>query len=534
MPLTSGSLLARRYRLVNRIGEGKLGELWRGADLVPTRQVAIRVIAPQTPVSAEALAAFTDDARLVRTLNNPSIARVLDVGEDDGAPFVVSEVLHGETLEELLERRGTLSPGGALQLVAAIAEGLAEAHRLGVVHLGVEPRAIFLHRTPNGHITPKLCDFARARLLTPKRRPRGEDASGPSLAYHSPEHIADDPRTGAPADVWALGVLLYRCVSGRLPFDGKTAMAQHTQALSAQRIVKEARCLDAGVRDLILECLRYTRGDRISASVLADRARLLAWTTVGGWSDVEKMVRVPEEVSNPDLFGAIDHVSTIPGPLPSEPRMPAARVLPVALPMATNVEPPRVEETLRPVSADVAAVAVTEPTKPRVSISGDLRALRPKASRVLVGAVGSVAAFCIGAFVATAQPTRAPRARHDAPARAVVAAAVEAAEEAPKPRPKPAAAAHPHAGVVNAIAKVAPIAEPVAARALPETATKKPHSVPKTAKSAPPKAEETPEATAPAMSNLQGVPLWDGPLVTSKAKPLPANVGKPADDNPYE
>ncbi|MBI2392353.1 MAG: serine/threonine protein kinase [Deltaproteobacteria bacterium] len=313
MRLESGLLLGGRFRLVNRLSRGRFGELWRGADRVPSRCVAIRVIRPPDD---DALAeAWFEELRAASTLEHPNVARILAFGRTEEAEplgWIASELLVGETLNELLERRGTLPTGGALQLCADLAGALAEAHARGVVHGAIEPRSILLHRHPDGGITAKLVDFGRARWLA--SQPKADRAP---RAYDCPTAGPDDPRR----DVWALGMLLVRCVSGRLPLSAQTEAAFLAQA-SRLGYALETLLVDERVRRIAIACLSPTRDPRLiveraaarlDAADLASRARSAASSTRGGWSAFERMVRVPDVYLDARRWGALDHWKTIPG-----------------------------------------------------------------------------------------------------------------------------------------------------------------------------------------------------------------------------
>lgn len=318
MTIEAGMLLGERFRLVNRLAASTYGELWRGADRVPTRQVAIRIVSPicegEGAVKArEACEQLVREAKVARALWHPAVAHVIEAGcTEDGAAWIATELLHCEPLHDLLERRQAVSPGAALHLIGDLAVALGKAHSLGLVHRRVDPRSILLHRSPDGSIAPKLVDFGRAKFFAQRARATRRDDGDELLAYHSPEVMADAPRIGGESDVWSLGVLLFRCVTGRLPFTSRTRTTQVMEMRSVERLLAEAT-LDPQLRDLIASCLRIKPHERIGAAELGDRAQLMAWLAAGGPSDLAKMVRLPEMQLDPAMFGELHHVSTVPG-----------------------------------------------------------------------------------------------------------------------------------------------------------------------------------------------------------------------------
>src|SRR5262249_29510484 len=126
MSFERGLLLGARFRLVNRIGVGTLGELWRAVDRVPTKPIAIRLVRPSVPVASAALEGFGADSAAAMALRHSSIAKVLAVGDSDGIPWAATELLLAETLESLLARRRAILPGAALRLISDLGEAIAE------------------------------------------------------------------------------------------------------------------------------------------------------------------------------------------------------------------------------------------------------------------------------------------------------------------------------------------------------------------------------------------------------------------------
>lgn len=295
-----GTLVGGRYRLINRIARGERDEVWRAADRVPERQVVIRRIA--AAADGAGLARYLATASRLIPIRNPSLARVYSVGRlDDGDGWIASELLIAERLDELLERRGRMLPGAAVGLVSELARAVAAAHAAGVVHGDLCARSVLLHRDGWGQIVPKLVDFGRVHV----------DPSG--VGYESPERLSNR-RSEMPGDVFALGVLLFRSVTGRLPFGAADPLCRLVETYSFDRVLREESSLDEGLRELLGEVLRPERTQRPTASVLADRTQLLAWLTQGGPRDLAKMVRITEAIwCDPAATGVIAHCATIPG-----------------------------------------------------------------------------------------------------------------------------------------------------------------------------------------------------------------------------
>ncbi|HEX6470548.1 MAG TPA: serine/threonine-protein kinase, partial [Streptosporangiaceae bacterium] len=197
--------LAGRYRLAERIGVGGMAEVWRGEDEVLARPVAVKLIDPELLADPAFRGRFRAEARAAAALSHPHVVIVHDYGDEDGTPYIVMELLDGETLADRLAR-GPLPPAEAAAVGAQTAAALAAAHEAGLVHRDVKPANVFLTRDG-----VKVLDFGVAV--------RGE--TGPALgtpAYLAPEQVARGPVSPA-ADIFALGVVLFEALAGRRPFD---------------------------------------------------------------------------------------------------------------------------------------------------------------------------------------------------------------------------------------------------------------------------------------------------------------------------
>jgi hypothetical protein len=222
-PELAGRVLGGRYRLRSRLAAGGMGAVWAAEDAVLGREVAVKVLGEALAGDRLAAVRLRREARAAGRLVHPAIARVLDLGEDGGRPYLVMELLHGESLAARLARAGPLAPAEAVRVVAAAADALEVAHRGGIVHRDVKPGNVFV--TTGGDV--KLLDFGIASAAG-ETALTGGDLLG-TAAYLAPERVLGHDATPA-ADVYALGVLLYELLAGRPPFAGDSgpalAMAQ--------------------------------------------------------------------------------------------------------------------------------------------------------------------------------------------------------------------------------------------------------------------------------------------------------------------
>jgi eukaryotic-like serine/threonine-protein kinase len=218
-----GRCLGGRYRVGALLAAGGMGEVWAARDLLLDRPVAVKVLGGALAGDGRAAERLRREARAAGRLDHPNIARVLDLGEQDGRPYLVMELLEGESLAARIDRAGPMAPAEAARVVAAVADALQAAHAAGVVHRDVKPGNVFL--TSAGEV--KVLDFGIAAAAGQTDLTTG-DLLG-TAAYLAPERALGRPATPA-ADLYSLGVVLYELLAGRRPFQGgsdvELAMAQ--------------------------------------------------------------------------------------------------------------------------------------------------------------------------------------------------------------------------------------------------------------------------------------------------------------------
>jgi tRNA A-37 threonylcarbamoyl transferase component Bud32/WD40 repeat protein len=235
MPLTPGTQLGP-YEIVALIGAGGMGEVYKARDPRLRRDVAIKVLPSSFSSETARLQRFEQEAHAAAGLNHPNICAVYDIGQANGAPYIVSELLEGETLREEL-RNGALPQRKAIDYAIQIAHGLAAAHDHGIIHRDLKPDNIFI--TNDGRA--KLLDFGLAKLSQPESGDDAKTVTGVlseagtvmgTVGYMSPEQVRAKP-VDARSDLFSFGVILYEMLSGKRAFQGESA----AETMSA--IVKE-------------------------------------------------------------------------------------------------------------------------------------------------------------------------------------------------------------------------------------------------------------------------------------------------------
>jgi eukaryotic-like serine/threonine-protein kinase len=277
MPLTTGNRIGP-YEIVALLGAGGMGEVYRARDPRLQREVAIKVLPSAFATDLDRLHRFEQEARAAAALNHPNILAVHDIGTDDGAPFIVSELLEGQTLRDRL-LGGPVPMRKAVAYAVAIARGLSAAHEKGITHRDLKPENLFI--TTDDRV--KILDFGLAKLTSDQPMAAGTSAvqtAAPrtevgqvlgTVGYMAPEQVrglAVDHR----ADLFALGTVLYELVSGRRAFHRDTAPETMTAILNDHppELIATDRSIPPGLARIVDRCLEKNPSARFqTASDLA-------------------------------------------------------------------------------------------------------------------------------------------------------------------------------------------------------------------------------------------------------------------------
>lgn len=264
--LHPGTILLEKYRVVRVLGEGGMGRVLEAEHVRTGRRVAVKLLNPTGDLRAATVTQrFVNEARAAARLAHPNSVDVLDFESDDrGTLFLVQELLHGETLYDRLLREPRIPWREAIALMLPVMSALAEAHRKGIVHRDVKPENIFLSKAAPGVLVPKIIDFGIARLVETNLRLTHNDRVMGTPYYMSPEQAMGERELDGQTDVWAVGVVLYECIAGRLPFDGKDLAAVMQAILEAPLVPlgEHDPTLPAGVSAAIERALARDRGQR--------------------------------------------------------------------------------------------------------------------------------------------------------------------------------------------------------------------------------------------------------------------------------
>jgi serine/threonine protein kinase/tetratricopeptide (TPR) repeat protein len=260
--LTTGSTFAGRYQIIEELGRGGMGRVYKAYDTEIKEKVALKLLKPEIASDAKTIERFRNEIRLARKIAHRNVCKTYDLGEERGTRFITMEFVDGEDLKSTIRRIGRLPAAKSIAIARQICEGLEEAHRLGVVHRDLKPGNIMLDREGNA----RIMDFGIARSLKTK----GITGAGIMIGtpeYMSPEQVDGeeiDPRS----DIYSLGVILFEMVTGQMLFEGDSPFTigmkhkgedpENPQELNPQ--------IPDNLNAVILRCLEKDRNKRYTSA----------------------------------------------------------------------------------------------------------------------------------------------------------------------------------------------------------------------------------------------------------------------------
>jgi serine/threonine protein kinase/tetratricopeptide (TPR) repeat protein len=260
--LTTGSTFAGRYQIIEELGRGGMGRVYKATDTKIKEKVALKLIKPEIASDKKTLERFGNELRIARKLTHKNVGKMFDINEAEGTHYITMEFVSGQDLKGLIRQSGQLGIGTALSIAKQVCEGLTEAHKMGVIHRDLKPSNIMIDQEGN----VRIMDFGIARSLKEK----GITGAGVMIGtpeYMSPEQ-AEAKVVDQRSDIYSLGTIMYEMVTGRVPFEGDTALSIAMRHKGEEP--KDPRefniQLSADINRVILKCLEKDKDERYQSA----------------------------------------------------------------------------------------------------------------------------------------------------------------------------------------------------------------------------------------------------------------------------
>ena len=261
--LEAGSVFAGRYLILEELGKGGMGSVYKAYDKEVEEKIALKTIKSEIAADEKVIQRFRNELKIARKISHKNVCRMFDLGREDDTYYIAMEYVSGEDLKSSVRRMGPLSTGKVLGFATEICEGLAEAHRLGIVHRDLKPQNIMIDRDG----IAQIMDFGIAR----SRDLKGMTENGSTIGtpeYMSPEQVEGED-IDSRSDIYSMGVILYEMVTGRTPFEGKTPMSIAMKHVTEKP--KEPKGLNMQISEdlsrVIMKCMEKDKTYRFQSAL---------------------------------------------------------------------------------------------------------------------------------------------------------------------------------------------------------------------------------------------------------------------------
>ncbi len=279
-PYVGRSVLDGKFRIIQRIGAGGMGSVYRAEEPAMGREVAIKILHPKLKGRSDLVSRFRREARAMSQLKHPHTVRVFMYGElEDGSLYIVMEMLEGKNLNQTVRKEGPMEPSRAIPIVCDACHALHEAHEIGIVHRDLKPENIFVCQQAGMKDYAKLLDFGLAKVTEAQMRPGSMILTQEGMVFGTPEFMSPEQARGqtldARSDIYSLACILYEALTGKLPFVAKTPMEYVGKHVTAAPIPLNervaGRLFPSGLGEVLNKALRKNPDERFQSAVeLAD------------------------------------------------------------------------------------------------------------------------------------------------------------------------------------------------------------------------------------------------------------------------
>ncbi len=260
--LTTGSIFAGRYKIIEELGKGGMGKVYKAIDKKLNEEVALKLIKPEIASDKKTLERFNNELKFARKIAHKNVGRMYELMEEKGTHFITMEYVPGQDLRGLIRQSGQLAVGTSISIAKQVCEGLTEAHRLGVIHRDLKPQNIMIDKEGMA----RIMDFGIARSVS------GKGITGAGVMVGTPEYMSpeqvESKETDQRSDIYSLGVILYEMVTGRLPFEGDTplsvAVKHKTEAPQNPKEINTQ--IPEDLSRLILRCMEKDKEKRYQSA----------------------------------------------------------------------------------------------------------------------------------------------------------------------------------------------------------------------------------------------------------------------------
>jgi TolB-like protein/tRNA A-37 threonylcarbamoyl transferase component Bud32/lipoprotein NlpI len=292
--LTTGSTFAARYQIIEELGKGGMGRVYKAHDTKIKEKIALKLINPEIAKDKKTIERFSNELRLARKIRHKNVCGMFDLGEEKGTHYITMEFVPGEDLRSSIRRFGQLPIGKSISIAKQICEGLVEAHRLGVIHRDLKSNNIMIDKEGN----VRVMDFGIARSLEAK------GITGAGVMIGTPEYMSPEQVEGKDvdqrSDIYSLGVILYEMVTGRVPFEGDTPFTIGVKHKS--ETPKDPKKMNSQIPEelsrVILKCLEKDKDKRFQS---AGEVRLELTGIEEGIPTIEREIPLKKPITSKEI-----------------------------------------------------------------------------------------------------------------------------------------------------------------------------------------------------------------------------------------